>query len=138
MTIGSHGREPRGGVRDTGDRSIEISFQFQGRRFRERLALDPSVPSHMNRAHRLRAAILEAIDRQTFSFREFLPQSRHAKKEIESLEAAESLTLEQAFVKSLATLNHLEPKTLATYVRESRASSGSSAGGLGQIQFIYS
>jgi integrase len=119
--MGSDNREPRGGVRDTGDGSIELSFQFQGRRFRERLALDPSVTSDMNRARRLRAAILEAINRRTFSFRQFLPQSRHAQKELDSIEAAQSLTLAQAFEKSLATLDHLEPETLATYVRESRA-----------------
>jgi len=75
----------------------------------------------MNRARRLRAAILEAIERRTFTFREFLPQSRHARKELDSIEIAKSLTLAQAFEKSLPLLTHVEPETYATYVRESRS-----------------
>jgi integrase len=119
--LGSDGREPRGGVRDTGDGSIEISFQYRSQRVRERLALDPSDTSNMNRARRLRAAILEAIGRGKFTFREYLPQSRHAQKELDSIDAAKSLTLAQAFERAIATLPHLQPETRATYVRESRA-----------------
>ena len=120
--MGSDGRQHRGGVRDTGDGTLEITFQYNGRRERARLDLNPNEKSHVKRARDLRTSIIQAISRGTFTFQEYLPGSRGALEEAKALKSTEALTLAKAFEKSLAVLiEDIEPETLSTYHRDARA-----------------
>src|SRR5574343_138627 len=65
------------GVRAASESSIEITFSYQGKRCRERIALQPS-PANLKRAERHRAAILDAIEKGTFDYTQTFPDSKRA------------------------------------------------------------
>lgn len=67
------------GVRAASESSIEITFAYQGKRCRERIALKPS-PANLKRAERHRAAILDAIEKGTFDYAATFPNSKRASK----------------------------------------------------------
>lgn len=67
------------GVRAAGRKSIEIDFQFEGRRCREKVALVPS-PANLARAAEHRAAILRAIEDGHFDYTVTFPNSATAKR----------------------------------------------------------
>jgi integrase len=71
------GREWRG-VKPASASSIEISFQYQGRRCRERIKLEPT-PANLKRAERHKIAIEEAIRVGTFDYTKTFPNSPRAK-----------------------------------------------------------
>src|SRR5450830_406809 len=54
-----------------------ITFTYRGKRCRERLKLAPT-PANMKRAAQHRAAILDAIQKQTFDYRVTFPESTRA------------------------------------------------------------
>lgn len=62
------------GVRAVSKSSIEITFAYRGVRCRERIGLKPT-PANLNRASRHRAAILDAIERNTFDYAVTFPES---------------------------------------------------------------
>lgn len=62
------------GVRAISDSSIEITFAYRGVRCRERIRLKPT-PANLKRAARHRAAILDAIERNTFDYATTFPES---------------------------------------------------------------
>ena len=62
------------GVRAISDSSIEITFAYRGVRCRERIRLKPT-PANLKRAARHRAAILDAIERNTFDYATTFPDS---------------------------------------------------------------
>ncbi|MDA9681333.1 site-specific integrase [bacterium] len=66
------------GVRAASQTTIEIDFQWNGKRHRHRLKLKPT-PSNLAKAAQHRAAILSAIDHGTFDPRITLPDSKLAK-----------------------------------------------------------
>src|SRR5450830_528781 len=65
------------GVIAASDTTIEITFTYRGKRCRERLKLAPT-PANMKRAAQHRAAILDAIQKQTFDYRITFPDSTRA------------------------------------------------------------
>jgi len=72
------GRDGRG-VKSASDNSIEITFQYQGRRCRERVQLKPT-PANLKRVEQHRAAILDAIIRGVFDYAATFPNSARAKE----------------------------------------------------------
>ncbi|OZI20529.1 site-specific integrase [Bordetella genomosp. 9] len=72
------GRDGRG-VKAASESSIEITFQYQGQRCRERIPLKPT-PANLKRAEQHRAAILEAIIRGAFDYAATFPNSPNARK----------------------------------------------------------
>lgn len=68
----------RKGVRQVSTSSYEISFQLNGVRCREKVKLPPSK-ANFNYLVNYRAEILNAIERGTFDYAEFFPDSPRAK-----------------------------------------------------------
>jgi integrase len=66
------------GVRAASASSIEIDFYYAGKRWRERIKLEPS-PANLKRASQHRAAILHAIEAGTFDYNTTFPNSKTAK-----------------------------------------------------------
>jgi Arm DNA-binding domain len=64
----------RSGVRAISGSSIEITFAYRGVRCRERVRLKPT-PANLKRAARHRAAVLDAIERNTFDYATTFPDS---------------------------------------------------------------
>ena len=62
------------GVRAISESSIEIAFSYRGVRCRERVRLKPT-PANLKRAARHRAAVLDAIERNTFDYAKTFPDS---------------------------------------------------------------
>src|SRR5690606_17343241 len=67
------GRDGRG-VAAASESSIQITFQYRGRRCREKSRLKPT-PANPKRAERHRAAILVAIEAGTFDYAATIPDS---------------------------------------------------------------
>lgn len=63
----------------SGHRTIRIIFNYKGMRCRETLSIEPTK-ENLRYAERLRAEILNAITRGTFSYADFFPDSPAAKK----------------------------------------------------------
>lgn len=72
------GRDGRG-VRAASESSIEITFQYQGQRCRERLNLKPTA-ANLRRAEQHKAAIELAIEQGTFDYSVTFPESKRAAK----------------------------------------------------------
>ena len=72
------GRDGRG-VRAASDSSIEITFQYQGARCRERIALKPTA-ANLKRAEQHKVAIELAISEGTFDYAATFPNSPRATK----------------------------------------------------------
>lgn len=70
------GRDGRG-VKAASESSIEITFQYQGRRCRERIPLKPT-PANLKRAEQHRGAILHAIATGVFDYAATFPNSTRA------------------------------------------------------------
>lgn len=70
-------RKPPRGV-EPRQETIRITFQYQGRRCRESLQLDPTKPANVKFAARLRDEILSRIGRGTFVYAEYFPDSPRA------------------------------------------------------------
>lgn len=70
------GRDGRG-VKAASESSIEITFQYQGRRCRERIPLKPT-PANLKRAEQHRGAILHAIATGVFDYAATFPNSQRA------------------------------------------------------------
>ncbi|MEW8050890.1 MAG: DUF3596 domain-containing protein [Candidatus Thiodiazotropha sp.] len=69
-------------IRDyaSGVRSIEIQFQFLGVQCKETLSsLDPDKKGDQRYAVNLKAEIENAIERQTFRYNEYFPNSKRAR-----------------------------------------------------------
>lgn len=71
------GRDGRGVVARS-DKSIEITFQYLGRRCRETIPLPPTT-ANLKRAEQHRAAILYEISCGTFDYLRVFPNSKYAK-----------------------------------------------------------
>ncbi|WP_445620624.1 Arm DNA-binding domain-containing protein [Kushneria sp. Sum13] len=67
------------GVRVASETTIQIDFQYQGVRCRERLKLKPT-PANLKKAARHRAAIIDSIDAGTFDYGVTFPGSKNARK----------------------------------------------------------
>jgi integrase len=78
------------GVRAASETSIEITFTYQGKRCRERIALKPTA-ANLQAAERHRAAILDAIARGTFDYAVTFPESKHALARTSALGTATTL-----------------------------------------------
>lgn len=72
------GRDGRG-VAPASETSIQITFQYRGRRCRENIKLKPTA-ANLKRAERHRAAILIAIEAGTFDYAATFPDSPNAAK----------------------------------------------------------
>ncbi len=70
------GREGSG-IRPVSRTSIEISFQYQGKRCRERLRMPPTPPN-LKWAQNLRGKIVVEIEKGIFNYLEYFPNSRSA------------------------------------------------------------
>lgn len=71
--MGRNGR----GVKPASESSIEISFQYQGERCREKITLKPT-PANLKRAEQHRAAVLHAISIGAFDYAATFPNSKNA------------------------------------------------------------
>ena len=69
----------RRGIRAISASTIQIEFIYRGVRCRERIKLEPT-PRNMRYAANFRGAILDAIERGTFEYREFFPNSRRLRQ----------------------------------------------------------
>ncbi|MGR2680075.1 Arm DNA-binding domain-containing protein [Chromobacterium haemolyticum] len=58
-------------------KSLQVAFSFRGVECRETLKLDPTA-ANIRYAERLRAEILNAIERQTFRYSDYFPNSKRA------------------------------------------------------------
>ena len=67
------------GVRKASDTTIEIDFYYKGARCRERLPLKPT-PANLKRAARHRAAIMLAIENDTFDYAVTFPKSKNVRR----------------------------------------------------------
>lgn len=74
--MGGNGRD-RSGVQAATENSIKISFQYQGVRCRERIALKPT-PANLKRVEQHLAAIKYAISNGTFDYAATFPKSPRA------------------------------------------------------------
>lgn len=93
------GRDGRG-VRPASESSIQITFQYQGQRCRERVALKPT-PANLKRAAQFRAAVLHSISIGTFDYAVTFPDSQNAAKF--SVGASTTDTVEKYLTKWLAS-----------------------------------
>ncbi|QJQ00164.1 tyrosine-type recombinase/integrase [Herbaspirillum rubrisubalbicans] len=101
------------GVVAASETSIEITFTYRGKRCRERLKLAPT-PANMKRAAQHRAAILDAIQKQTFEYRVTFPDSPRAAYFAER--KGEILTVEKYLDSWLdAQRSHLKASTYDGY-----------------------
>jgi integrase len=101
------------GVIAASDTTIEITFTYRGKRCRERLKLAPT-PANMKRAAQHRAAILDAIQKQTFDYRVTFPESVRAAQFAER--KGEILTVEKYLDAWLdAQRAHLKASTFDGY-----------------------
>lgn len=66
------------GVQAVSATSIQIDFRYKGRRFRERLPLEPT-PANLKKAAKFKASIELAIFNGTFDYAVTFPHSKHAK-----------------------------------------------------------
>lgn len=66
------------GVEPKRNTSIQISFQYQGKRCRECLKLEPT-PNNLRRASLFRAQVVEAIKQGTFDYAVSFPGSKNAR-----------------------------------------------------------
>ncbi len=69
----------KSGVRVRSESSIEIDFYYQGVRCRERLKLSPT-PANLKYAKNLKSSIEIAIEKGTFEYADYFPNSRFADK----------------------------------------------------------
>ena len=76
------GRDGRG-VKAASESSIEITFQYKGRRCRERIPLKPT-PANLKRAEQHRGAILHAIATGVFDYAATFPNSQRASQYADS------------------------------------------------------
>jgi len=65
------------GCRKASESSVEISFTFNGQRCRERLAIPPTKAGFKKAVLR-RSSVLDAIERGTFAYADFFPNSKRA------------------------------------------------------------
>lgn len=72
------GRDGRG-VKPNSEKSIQISFQFEGKQRRETIPLPPTA-ANLKRAEQHRSAILYEISRGTFDYAQVFPNSKYAKQ----------------------------------------------------------
>ena len=68
------GKRQRTGVRAVSNTSIQIDFEYKGQRCRERLRITPT-PANLKRVEQHRAAICDAIARDTFDYAVSFPDS---------------------------------------------------------------
>ena len=96
------------GIRAAGSSSIQIDFQWQGRRCRERLRLPPT-PQNIKYAQRLKAAIEHAIATNTFDYAKFFPRSKRRT-------TTKGTPLREAMLAyCLGLASQLEPETIEKY-----------------------
>ena len=97
------------GVRATVDSTIQVDFRWQGKRYRERLALSPT-PANLKYAARLKAVIDHEIATGTFDYAKHFPNSPRVPKP-----AGDALwPALKEFCESLS--QSLEPETLKKYL----------------------
>lgn len=65
---------------DSGERSMQLQFQYRGVRCRETMkGLDPDIRNHVKNAVNILGAIKRDIDRGTFNYVEYFPDSKRAR-----------------------------------------------------------
>lgn len=115
---GQHDQQDGVRVREFGPGPrIEIDFRFRGARCRECLRID-LTPGNWRYAARLRAEILNAIERQTFNYAEYFPDSPRARLFGHASSKATMAALLEGFLERCEMLvkrGNLAPSTLAGY-----------------------
>lgn len=107
------------GVRATSASSIGISFNWKGRRCRERIALPPTG-RNLKYVERLKATIEHEIATNTFDYARHFPDSPRARHTDSSLPGLEQAL--QYYVDGLA--GQIEPETLEKYRHDARTVAG--------------
>lgn len=105
------GRDGRG-VAPASETSIQITFQYRGRRCRENIKLKPTA-ANLKRAERHRAAILVSIEAGTFDYAATFPDSANAARFADM--PGQVLKVEQYLTDWLASNKHLKASTLDGY-----------------------
>lgn len=111
------GIEVREGER--GER-IRVTFNFQGKRRRETLRV-PVTEKNISYAARLRGEIMNAIERGTFEYGKFFPNSKQAKTEARSKHKFLVTDLIKAYINLRQDSKSCSPSTIATYTKWYRA-----------------
>ncbi len=108
------GIETRAGK--SGER-LRITFTWQGQRRRETLNI-PVTAANIKYAVTLRASIQNAIERQTFDYATFFPESAQVKKIAKAAKDRYTVdNLVDAYIGMARRSNTLSPSTLASYER---------------------
>lgn len=102
------------GVKAASKTTIEITFQYGGRRCRERLRLEPT-PANMKRAERHRAAIIDAIEIGTFDYAVTFPNSPRVR--IMAKTPGDGITIKEFINKWIKDQkNHFKMSTYFSYL----------------------
>jgi len=106
------GRDGRG-VAPASETSIQITFQYRGRRCREKIQLKPTA-ANLKRAERHRAAILVSIEAGTFDYAATFPDSPNAARFAD--QPGQVMTVEKYLSEWLASQKkHLKASTYDGY-----------------------
>ncbi len=100
------------GVRKASESTIQIEFEYQGKRCRERIKLKPT-PANLKRAELHRQQILDAIELGTFDYATTFPNSKRAKQFVD-----EEITVETWLKKWLDGKEpHIKASTYTGYTK---------------------
>ena len=98
--------------------SIRITFTYNGVRRRETLDIPPT-PSNIKYAIRLRAEIINAIERKTFDYATYFPKSKHAGPSEKRVHYVTDLI--DTYIDTARQTGSLSPSSIATYVKWNRS-----------------
>lgn len=90
---------------------IRVTFHYQGRRCRETLKI-PATAANIKYAARLRAEVINQIERQTFDYAASFPNSREAKRQSSTSAPVIVEPLLREFLKQAASLKTLSPSSI--------------------------
>jgi integrase len=101
--------------------SIRLTFVWQGKRRRETLDI-PVTPANIKYAAGLRASVKNAIERGTFDYAAFFPNSKFAKKSApERIHRPTVTELVDGYINTAKKGKTLSPSTTASYSRYANA-----------------
>lgn len=115
-TLRSNARPPEGGeVLPEGvevrGKSIRLTFHFEGRRCRETLKI-PATPANIKYAARLRAEVINQIERRTFDYAATFPSSKEGRRQSDKKAPVLIGPLLEAYIREASALKTLSPSTI--------------------------
>jgi len=113
---------PEGIERREGERgaSIRVTFAWLGKRRRETLRV-PDTPANIRYAERLRAEVINAIERGTFEYAKYFPNSKIAKIQNQGKRRHLVTDLLDTYIETARKAKILSPSSIATYAKWNHA-----------------